>query len=558
MNIFGGSMNKKLQFLIVETLSTNSQLLARELNKTKLNFILKNVKSKKAVFREIKNRRPDAIFFDYYIPDIASLEIMNFVMNRFPSIPIIYLLKSEEGGKIKYSDNQAYHKNLKTSSVQIKTALKSSMENRQKDTILNSIEIKLKQYEEQCHTLPTKNTEGTWCYEFEKPVSLDLSEEQQFDFIHKYAFLAECNASFAKKFIAYEPEELIGTPLSKLYDFSDKNIKNYFQAIIHSKYDLQDYESLEIDKKGRNRIFLNNHIGIKDNNFIIGIWGMQRDISQQKNLEEQLYYSKKREPLGKLVSGIAHDFNNILTVINGYAENALLDVAPKSPLHYDMSIILEAGKRAKNLTHQLLAYCRNQMIERKLININKMILNLENMLNQMINHDIIIEKKLANRISLIKTDPVQIEQILINLIINARDALNHKTDFLEKKKIIIETKNTYFNKHYITQHPGIKEGPYVLISIQDNGIGMDKETKKHIFEPFFSTKKKDKGIGMGLTTVYSIVTQNEGYILVNSEKGTGSIFNIYLPCVKNSPTTTSTFIHESTSANLQNLTETVI
>jgi signal transduction histidine kinase len=550
--------NRQLRLLILETLPNNTTLLIRELKKIKINFTLSQVKSKKQIFNEIKNNRPDAIFLNTYIPDVKGLEEVNFIKHRYPSIPLIYLLKSADGNKFKYLNGDVIQHHRNNFSSQIAMILKNIQKKKQKNLIQDHKEIVFNQYEEQCHTLPTKETEGTWCFEFDHPISLNLSEEEQFNLIKRSAYLAECNDNYIKKFSPCQPNEIIGTPLNKLFDFTDKNTKEYFTAIIHAKYNLQDYESIEIDQKGNNRIYINNHLGINDNGHIIGIWGMQRDITQQKQLEEQLSHSKKRQPLGNLVGGIAHDFNNILTVINGYAENALMDVQPKSPLHYDMSIILEAGRRAKNLTHQLLAYCRNQIIERKIININEMILNLENMFDRMINHDIIIEKKLFTGIASIKADPVQIEQILINLMINARDAINQKIDPRFKKKIIIETKNIYLNKEDVNEHPELQEGQYILISISDNGIGMDNETKKHIFRPFFSTKNKDKGIGIGLTTVYNIVTQNEGSILVNSEKDEGSTFNIYLPCIKNRSMTTSFSIHDPKNKNFQNHFEIVI
>ena len=180
------------------------------------------------------------------------------------------------------------------------------------------------------------------------------------------------------------------------------------------------------------------------------------------------------------------------------------------------------------------------------------------MLQPMINKEIIIQKRLSNQISLLKTDPVQIEQLLINLLINARDAIEIKKHFSSKKKIIIETKNVYINKQYTITHPEAREGQYILISISDNGTGMDEQTKQHIFEPFFSTKRQDKGTGMGLTTVYSIVKQNEGFILINSEKGSGSTFNIYLPSISICNITTSSPLQKVVHYKIQKHIESVI
>ncbi len=254
-----------------------------------------------------------------------------------------------------------------------------------------------------------------------------------------------------------------------------------------------------------------------------------RDISDRKKLQEQLRQAQKMEAIGTLAGGIAHDFNNLLTVINGHAEIALMKAGKAHPLQRDIELIKKAGKKAAQLVNQLLAFSRKQMYEPRIVDINKIIIGLEKMLRRLISEDIILEKVLAEDLPPILADPTQIEQILINLVVNARDAIYEHTDPQAEKKITIETNYVFLDESYVATHPGSQVGPHVLISVSDTGIGMDEETQRRIFEPFFSTKGVGRGTGLGLATVYGIVKQNNGSIYVYSELGRGATFKIYWP-----------------------------
>ncbi len=258
--------------------------------------------------------------------------------------------------------------------------------------------------------------------------------------------------------------------------------------------------------------------------------GLKRDITQEKVLREQLSQAQKMEAIGTLTGGIAHDFNNILTVINGYADLLLRKSKDDSPNYKIYKEIRAAGERSTKLIRQLLAFSRKQIYSPEIVNINTLITNLKKMLSRLISEDISIKLNLSPEISLIKADPGQIEQILINLVVNARDAIQEsgKTE----KRIIISTKDVHIDRDFALLHGGKREGKFVKISVSDNGIGMDRETIKKIFDPFFTTKEKGKGTGLGLSTVYGIIKQNDGFIYVYSEKGKGTVFNIYWPAVE--------------------------
>ena len=254
-----------------------------------------------------------------------------------------------------------------------------------------------------------------------------------------------------------------------------------------------------------------------------------RDITQQKQLEQQLYQAQKMESIGNLAGGIAHDFNNLLTAIIGHAELALMKMEKESPFISDINAVLTSGKRASDLTGQLLAFSRKQIIKPRIIDINSLILDLDTMLHRLIGEDISIKKTLKPDIMRIKADPGQIEQILVNIIINACDAINEQTYKAIDKKITIETNQVYLDESYTQELIEITPGQYISIAVSDTGTGMSKKTKGQIFDPFFTTKKEGKGTGLGLSTVYGIVKQNRGNIYVYSEPGKGSTIKIYWP-----------------------------
>ena len=253
---------------------------------------------------------------------------------------------------------------------------------------------------------------------------------------------------------------------------------------------------------------------------------VNRDITARKRLEEQFRQAQKMEAVGRLSGGIAHDFNNILGVIIGYGEILAERLESGHSLRLCADEILHAGRRAATLTRQLLAFSRQQVLAPRVLELNSVIADIEKMLRRVIGEDVELETKLSPDLGRVKADQGQVEQVILNLAVNARDAMP------EGGKLTITTANTELDAVAVRRYSyPVKPGRYVLLSVSDTGMGMSSETQAHIFEPFFTTKEKGKGTGLGLATVYGVVKQSDGYIEVHSEPGAGATFKIYLPLV---------------------------
>ncbi len=251
------------------------------------------------------------------------------------------------------------------------------------------------------------------------------------------------------------------------------------------------------------------------------------DITERRALEDQVRQAQKMEAVGRLAGGVAHDFNNLLTVINGYTEVLIDETYKKPALRENVEAIQHAAERASSLTSQLLAFSRKQVLELKITDLNQIVSSLERLLRPLIGNNVELRVRLASDLGRVRADQSQVEQVLMNLVVNAKDAMP------EGGNLTIQTANIQLDDKDCRRYRYLLPGSYVMLSVSDTGIGMDEETQSRIFEPFFTTKEKGKGTGLGLSTVYGIVKQSGGYILAESERGQGTTFRIYLPRVRN-------------------------
>jgi len=335
----------------------------------------------------------------------------------------------------------------------------------------------------------------------------------------------------------YSPAEAIGQRFDRLLYAEDvEEFRKSFVRTLAGKL-TSPTEFRVQTKSGELRWFRSTGQPVYEQSDITGIHGQMVDITERKMLEEQLREAQKIESIGRLAGGIAHDFNNLLVPIIGYAEVAARKLSEDDDAYHDIKQIQDAAERARDLTHQLLAFSRKQVLDMKVLNLNRVFLDFEKILRRIIGEDVEIVSKLEPTLGNVRADRSQIQQILMNLTANSRDAMP------QGGTIKIETANVYLADEAATDG-GVHPGPYAMLLVSDSGHGMDQETLAQIFEPFFTTKKKGKGTGLGLATVYGIVKQHNGCIRVTSEMEKGTTFTGYLPIVADRPEVAEEPVHE--------------
>ena len=329
------------------------------------------------------------------------------------------------------------------------------------------------------------------------------------------------------KYSGYAREELIGRQVLNFYYYPEDRTKLLEE--LNRKGEVADFE-VRLKTKDDRLIYasVNAHFLLDEAGRPTGMEGSLRDVTERKKLEKQLLQSQKMEAVGHLAGGVAHDFNNILTAISGYGSLMAGKIPASDPLHVYLDEILASAERAASLTQSLLAFSRKQVIDLKPVNLNDIVLGMKKILERIISEDIEIEVVTGDRDLIVKADKSQIEQALINLATNARDAMPNGG------RLTITTGESEIDRRFIQVHGYGEEGYYAVLSVTDTGVGMDKATREQIFEPFFTTKEVGKGTGLGLSTVYGAVKQHEGFINVCSEPGEGATFRVYLPLAKSS------------------------
>ena len=334
--------------------------------------------------------------------------------------------------------------------------------------------------------------------------------------------------------LGYSAGEMLGKPVWDFFEEEDTTRKVILAKLSGDVSFHDTFERTYRRKDGSTILVLVEDRVLRDKgNQIIGIRSMVEDITERRRAEEALRKSEEQlrqwqrvEAIGRLAGGVAHDFNNLLMTIKGCSELLLGAFDRRDPRREEVEEILKAADRATSLTRQLLAFGRRQVLQPQVLDLNAVVMNMDKMLRRVIGEDVQLIASLRRDLWSVKVDPGMIEQVIMNLAVNSRDAMPNGG------KLTIETTNVTHDEEYASHHVSVKPGYYAMLAITDTGCGMDKETQSHLFEPFFTTKEKGKGSGLGLSTVYGIIKQSGGNIWTYSEPGLGTTFKIYLPRVE--------------------------
>ena len=432
-----------------------------------------------------------------------------------------YRMRRQDGEEVWLRDEAVIVRDPSTGKRLTRGLLVDITERKLADEALRRSEEKYRRFVEQ-------SSEGIYRTEHNPPVPVDLPLEEQIKVALQSGYVAECNDAMAQMYGLKEAGELLGKRLSDFLIADDPVTREFMMEFIRSGYRINDRESHERDAQGRVKIFRNTMVGIVERGCLMRTWGIQRDVTARIHLEEQLRNAQQLEAIGRLAGGVAHDFNNILSIILGHGELLLAQERIDESTRTDMEQIQRAAERAALLTQQLLAFSRKQVLQPKVLVLNEAVTGVQKMLTRVIGEDIEVIAKLNPELAPVKADPGQVEQVLMNLAVNARDAMPHGG------KLVMETANVEIEAEQ-GEDLELAPGRYVMLKVTDTGHGMDAGTLSHIFEPFFTTKETGKGTGLGLAMVYGIVKQSGGGIRVRSDAGAGSEFCIFLPAVKDAP-----------------------
>ena len=490
-----------IRILNLEDDASDAELVLRELRKTALDFTLRLAVGRQDFELVLRDAPPDIIISDHNVPQFDGRAALDMARRVLPDVPFILFTGSlNEEAAISYMKAGAADYILKDRVARLGPAVIEALERARERKALRQNEDLLRQLIDANPSLIfVKDAEG------------------RFILVNRAA------------------AELHGTTPDALVGKTDADLRHSAEEIARFRA-----EDLEVVTSGRPKL-------IPEQAVMSPVTGRARwvqvmkvpldlpanpaprvlvvatDITERRQLEEQLRQAQKMEAVGQLAGGIAHDFNNLLTAIIGNAELVQHDLPADSTSFDDLTEIRQAADRAAALTRQLLAFSRKQVLQPRILDLNQLITGVERMLRRLLAENIETRLDLAANLGFVHADPGQIEQVLLNLVVNARDAMP------DGGKLVIGTADVELDHAYAADHVGVTPGRHVMLAVTDNGAGMDEQTQAHLFEPFFTTKGPDKGTGLGLSTVHGIVQQSGGSVAVTSQVGRGTTFKVYLP-----------------------------
>jgi len=501
------ALSQVLRVLVVEDRTEDAELAIRELRRAELNCETRRVDKADAFRRALGEFRPDIVLADYTVPGFGGMAALEILKAEAPAIPLIIVTGSlDEETAAECIKSGAADYVLKTNLIRLGPAISGALAYAQSQADKQVAESALRISERRFRAL----VEESW-----DAVAL---------FAGDGTILYGSPAT--TRLLGYELSEFVGRNAMELIHPDDRAgvLLRLQDAMAAPRAPVQVAARVR-HKNGSWRYLEGVFTNLIDDPSVGAIVNNYRDVTDRRILEEQVMMSQKMEAIGRLAGGVAHDFNNILTAIGGYSDLLLADLPPDDRRRHDVEEIHQATQRAAALTQQLLAFSRRQVLQPKVINLNALVPDIEKMLRRLIGEDILFATVLHPRLGNVRADPGQLEQVIVNLAVNARDAMS------DGGRLTIETRNVELDEAYTAEHPAVKPGRYVLLAVTDTGVGMDEETKARIFEPFFTTKVRGKGTGLGLATVYGIVQQTGGHIWPYSEPGRGTTMRVYLPRV---------------------------
>jgi len=494
---------EQVRVLMVEDNDNDAVLINRELGRLTPEPAVQHVRTKPAFGAALDGFAPDVILSDHNIPGFSGWEALELAQRARPDVPFILVTGSlDEETAVRYLKGGAADYILKDRLVRLGPAVLEALGRARQRDALHRQERLLRQI-------------------------IDANPSLIFvkDWDGRFVLVNEATA------------QVYGTTVAALVGKTDADFNPNLDEVAHFLRHDRDVmssgqpkviaeEAVTNPTTRETRWFQTIKMPLRSpEEGTATLLGVSTEITERKRLEEQLLHSQKMEAVGQLAGGVAHDFNNILTAIVGYTDLLAAELGANEQQHEDLEEIRKAARRAAALTRQLLAFSRKQVLEPRIIDVNGVVMNLDKMLRSLISENIELKTVLADDLAAARADPNQIEQVIMNLAINARDAMP------EGGTVTIETRNATLDDAYAAQHVSVIPGEYVMLAVSDTGCGMDEKTQSRIFEPFFTTKPPGRGTGLGLSTVYGIVKQTGGNIWLYSEPGKGTTFKVYLPAI---------------------------
>ncbi len=464
-------------------------------------------------------------WWNHLNPEDYSTALLEDSWEENRPFQVEYRMRRQDGGEVWLRDEAVIVRDPQTGRRLTRGVLIDITERKRAEKALRRSEENYRESEERYRTFVEQSSEGIFRMEYNPPVPCHLPIAEQLALGRENGYLAECNDALAKMYGRASARELIGKPLTDFLILNDPGTRQFMENFVHAGYQTTDKESYEMDSHGQKKIFRNTMSGVVVDGHWVRTWGITRDVTERVHLEEQLRNAQQLEAIGRLAGGVAHDFNNILSVIMGHGELLLAASAGDERARNGLEQIRRAADRAASLTQQLLAFSRKQVLQPKVLDMNEAVADVQKMLSRVIGEDIELLASLHPSLLAVKVDPGQMEQVLMNLAVNARDAMP------QGGTLRMETSNLKVSAE-MARDLELAAGRYVMLRVSDSGLGMDASTMSHIFEPFFTTKPMGKGTGLGLATVYGIVKQSGGSIQVKSEVGQGTTFCTYFPAAE--------------------------